>query len=88
MEVNVLQTDMAIDKQNLIKGFIVQAFKRKVEYEDISKYIKDECDKKFGDEFLCIVVDKNTGFGSCLKCAPGSLFMGEYQNNRVILFRI
>ena len=79
---------MAIDKQNLIKGFIAQGFKRKVEYEDISKYIKDECDKKFGDEFLCIVVDKNTGFGSCLKCAPGSLFMGEYQNNRVILFRI
>ena len=88
MEVDVLKTDMAIDMQKLIKGFIVQGFKRKVEYEDISKYIKDECDKKFGDEFLCIVVDKNTGFGSCLKCAPGSLFMGEYQNHRVILFRI
>ena len=74
--------------QNLICGFIVHGFKRKVEYEDISKYIKDECDKKFGEEFLCIVVDKNTGFGSCLKCAPGTLFMGEYQSNRVILFRI
>ena len=88
MEVNVLQSDMPNDMQKLIKGYIVQGFKRKVEYEDISKYIKDECDKKFGEEFLCIVVDKYAGFGSCLKCAPGSLFMGEYQNNRVILFRI
>ena len=88
MEVTVLQSDMPNEIQKIIPGFIVQGFKRKIEYEDISKYIKDECDKKFGDEFLCIVVDKHAGFGSCLKCAPGSLFMGEYQNNRIILFRI
>ena len=87
MEVKVLQSDMTKEMQKLISGFIVQGFKRKSEYEDISKYIKDECDKKFKEEFLCIVVDKNVGFGSCLKCAPGSLFMGEYNNNRVILFR-
>ena len=59
-----------------------------VEYEDISKYIKDECDKKFGEEFLCIIVDKFAAFGSCLKCAPGSLFMAEYQKYRVIIFRV
>ena len=88
MEVNILQSDMPNEKQKLINGFIVQAFKKKAEYEDISKYIKDECDKKFGGEFLCIIVDKYGGFGSCLKCAPGSLFMGEYQNNRIIVFRI
>ena len=88
MEVNILQSDMPNDMQKIIQGFIAQGFKRKIEYEDISKYIKDECDKKFGEEFLCIVVDKNTGFGSCLKCAPGSLLMGECQNNKVILFRI
>ena len=88
MEVSVLQSDMPNDMQKIISGFVVQGFKKKVEYEDISKCIKDECDKKFGDEFLCIVVDKNTGFGSCLKCAPGSLYMGEYKNNRVILFKI
>ena len=88
MEVKVLQSDMTNEMQKIIGGFIVQGFKKKVEYEDISKYIKDECDKKFGDEFLCLIVDKNVGFGSCLKCAPGSLYMGEYQNYRVILFRI
>ena len=88
MEVIVLQSDMTNEMQKIIGGFIVQGFKKKVEYEDISKYIKDECDKKFGDEFLCLIVDKNVGFGSCLKCAPGSLYMGEYQNYRVILFRI
>ena len=88
MEVTVLQSDMPSENQKLINGFIVQAFKKKGEYEDISKYIKDECDKKFRDEFLCVVVDKNVGFGSCLKCAPGSLYMGEYKNNRIIVFRI
>ena len=88
MEVKVLQSDMTNEMQKIIGGFIVQGFKKKVEYEDISKYIKDECDKKFGDEFLCLIVDKNAGFGSCLKCAPGSLYMGEYQSYRVILFRI
>ena len=88
MEVDVLQTDMPKEMQKLVSQFIVQGFKKKVEYEDISKYIKDECDKKFGDDFLCLVVDKFAGFGSCLKCAPGSLFMGEYQNNKVILFKI
>ena len=88
MEVDVLQTDMPKEMQKLVSEFIVQGFKKKVEYEDISKYIKDECDKKFGDDFLCLVVDKFAGFGSCLKCAPGSLFMGEYQNNKVILFKI
>ena len=86
--VSVLQSDMPIDMQTLIKGFIVQGFFKKLEFEDISKYIKDECDKKFGDEYLCIVVDKHCGFGSCLKCQPGSLFMGEFQGSRVILFRI
>ena len=88
MEVSVLQSDMPNDMQKLIKGFVVQGFKKKIEYEDISKYIKDECDKKFGEEYLCLVVDKFSGFGSCLKCEPVSLFMGEYQNNRIILFRI
>mgnify|MGYP002627034671 FL=1 len=88
MEVNVLQSDMTEDMKKIICGFVIQGFKRKGEYEDISKYIKDECDKKFGDEFLCIIVDKYAAFGSCLKCAPGSLFMGEYDNFRVIIFRI
>ena len=37
MEVNVLQSDMPNEMQNLIRGFIVQGFKKKVEYEDISK---------------------------------------------------
>ena len=45
-------------------------------------------DKKFGGEFICIIVDKYGGFGSCLKCAPGSQFLGEYENDRIILFRI
>ena len=88
MEVNVLQSDMTDDMKKIISGFVVQGFKNKVEFEDISKYIKDECDKEFGGEFLCIIVDKYAAFGSCLKCAPGSLFMGEYQNYRVILFRV
>ena len=86
--VEVLQSDMPINMQILIKGFIVQGFKKNLEFEDISKYIKNECDKQFGDEYLCIVVDKHCGFGSCLKCQPGSLFMGEFQGSRVILFRI
>ena len=88
MEVNVLQSDMTENMQKIVSGFITQGFKKNIEYEDISKYIKDECDKKFGEEFLCIIVDKYAGFGSCLKCAPGSLFMGEYQNNRIIIFRV
>ena len=88
MEVNILQSDMTEEMQNSVCDFIIDGFKKKVEYEDISKYIKDECDKKFGEEFLCIIVDKYAAFGSCLKCAPGSLFMGEYQNYRIILFRI
>ena len=88
MEVNILQSDMTEEMKRIISDYVVQGFKKKVEYEDISKYIKDECDKKFGEEFLCIIVDKYAPFGSCLKCAPGSLFMGEYQNFRIILFRI
>ena len=88
MEVNILQSDMSEEMKKIVSGFVVQGFKRKVDYEDISKYIKDDCDKKSGEEFLCIIVDKYAGFGSCLKCAPGSLFMGEYQNYRVIIFRI
>ena len=76
------------DLKKKLNIFVLQGFKKKVEYEDISKYIKDECDKKFGEEFLCIIVDKFAAFGSCLKCAPGSLFMGEYQNYRIIIFRI
>ena len=88
MEVNILQSDMNEEMKKIVSGFVVQGFKIKEDYEDISKYIKDECDKKFGEEFLCIIVDKYAGFGSCLKCAPGSLFMGEYQNYRVIIFRI
>ena len=88
MEVKILQSDMNDDMKRKVTGLVVEGFKKKVEYEDISKYIKDECDKKFGEEFLCIIVDKYAAFGSCLKCAPGSLFMGEYQNYRIILFRI
>ena len=86
--VSVLQSDMPINMQSLIKDFIVKGFRANLEFEDISKSIKDQCDKKFGEEYLCIVVDKHCGFGSCLKCQPGSLFMGEYQGSRVILFRI
>ena len=88
MEVNILQSDMTEEMQNSICDFIIDGFKKKVEYEDIAKYIKDQCDKKFGGEFIGIVVDKFGGFGSCLKCAPGSLFTAEYQNNRIIIFRI
>ena len=88
MEVNILQSDMTEDMKKIISWFVLQGFKKKVEYEDISKYIKDECYKKFGEEFLCIIVDKFAAFGSCLKCAPGSLFMGEYQNYRIIIFRV
>ena len=88
MEVNILQSDMTEEMKNAVSNFVIQGFKKKIEYEDIAKCIKDECDEKFGGEFLCIIVDKYGGFGSCLKCAPGSLFMGEYQNNRIIVFRI
>ena len=88
MEINILQSDMTEEMQNSICDFIIDGFKKKVEYEDIAKYIKDQCDKKFGGEFIGIVVDKFGGFGSCLKCAPGSLFTAEYQNNRIIIFRI
>ena len=88
MEVNILQSDMTEEMKNSVCNFVIQGFKKKIEYEDIAKYIKDECDKKFGGEFIDIIVDKYGGFGSCLKCAPGSLFMGEYQNNRIIVFRI
>ena len=88
MEVNILQSDMTENMKKAVSGFVVQGFKKKEDYEDISKYIKDERDTKFGYEFLCIIVDKYAAFGSCLKCAPGSLFMGEYQNYRVIIFRV
>ena len=88
MEVNILQSDMTEEMKASVSNFIIQGFKKKIEYEDIAKYIKDECDKKFGGEFIGIIVDKYGGFGSCLKCAPGSLFMGEYQDNRIIIFRI
>ncbi len=88
MEVNILQSDMTEEMKRSVCNFIIQGFKNKIEYEDIAKYIKDECDKKFGGEFIGIIVDKYGGFGSCLKCAPGSLFMGEYQNDRIIIFRI
>ena len=88
MEVNILQSDMTEDMQNSVCDFIIDGFKKKVEYEDIAKYIKDQCDKNFGGEFIGIIVDKFGGFGSCLKCAPGSLFTAEYKNNRIIIFRI
>ena len=88
MEVNILQSDMTEEMKKIISSFVLQGFKTKNELEYVSKYIKDDCDKKFGDEFLCIIVDKYAPFGSCLKCAPGSLFMGEYQNYRIIIFRI
>ena len=88
MEVKILQSDMEEQMKKSTCNIIIQGFKKKIEYEDIAKYIKDECDKKFGGEFIGIIVDKYGGFGSCLKCAPGSLFMGEYQNNRIIIFRI
>ena len=64
MEVNILQSDMIEDMKIIISGFVTQGFKKKVEYEHISKYIKDECDNKFGEEFLCIIVDKYAVFGS------------------------
>ena len=88
MEVKELQSDMPSEMKKLIPGFIIKGFKGKLEFEDIAKNIKDVCDKTFGEEFLCIIVDKFAAFGSCLKCAPGSLYMGEYQNNRIIIFRI
>ena len=88
MDVNILQSDMSDQMKNTVRNIVSQGFKNKSEYEDIAKYIKDECDKKFGGEFLCIVIDKYGGFGSCLKCAPGSQFLGEYENDRIILFRI
>ena len=88
MDVNILQSDMTEEMQNSVCDFIIDGFKKKVEYEDIAKYIKDQCDKNFGGEFIGIVVEKFGGFGSCLKCAPGSLFTAEYQNNRIIIFRI
>ena len=84
----ISQEEISAEMKKAGSNFVSQGFKKKVEYDDISKYIKDECDKKFGDEFLCIIVDKYAAFGSCLKCAPGSLFMGEYQNYRVIIFRV
>ena len=88
MDVKILQSDMSEEMKNTVRNIVSQGFKKKTEYEDIAKYIKDECDKKFGGEFICIIVDKYAAFGSCLKCAPGSLFMGEYKNYRIILFRI
>ena len=88
MDVNILQSDMTEEMQNSVCDYVVDGFKIKVEYEDIAKYIKDQCDKNFGGEFIGIVVEKHGGFGSCIKCAPGSLFMAEYQNNRIIIFRI
>ena len=93
--INTLYTKLQKHKKEMeeqmkktVCNFVIQGFKKKKEYEDIAKYIKDECDKKFGGEFLCIIVDKYGGFGSCLKCAPGSQFLGEYENDRIILFRI
>ena len=88
MEVKVLQSDMDEQMKKQVITIISQGFKKKSEYEDIAKYIKDECDKKFGIEFLCIIVDKFGRFGSCLKCAPGSQFLGEFENDRIILFRV
>ena len=88
MEVKILQSDMENNMKNLVCSIVSQGFKKKIEYEDIAKYIKDECDKKFGGEFICIIFDKYGGFGSCLKCAPGSQFLGEYENDRIIIIRI
>ena len=88
MDVKILQSDMEEKMKNSVCGIVSQGFKIESEYEDIAKYIKDECDKEFGGEFLCIIVDKYGGFGSCLKCAPGSQFLGEYENDRVIIIRI
>ena len=88
MEVKILQSDMEEKMKKKVCNIVSQGFKIKSEYEDIAKCIKDECDKEFGGEFLCIIVDKYGGFGSCLKCAPGSQFLGEYENDRVIIIRI
>ena len=88
MDVKILQSDMEEKMKNSVCGIVSQGFKIESEYEDIAKYIKDECDKIFGGEFVCIVIDKYGGFGSCLKCAPGSQFLGEYENDRIILFRV
>ena len=88
MDVKILQTDMEDNMKNSVRNIVSKGFKIKSEYEDIAKFIKDECDKQFGEEFLCIVVDKYGGFGSCLKCAPGSQFLGEYENDRIIIIRV
>ena len=88
MEVNILQSDMTDEMNDLVCDFIIEGFNKYIEYEDIAKYIKDECDKNFGGEFIGIIVDRHGGFGSCIKCQPGTLFMGEYEDNRIIVFKI
>ena len=40
MEVKVLQTDMTEEMQDSVCDFIIEGFKKKIEYEDIAKYIK------------------------------------------------
>lgn len=86
MEVKMVQSDMNEENLDLVNRFIIKAFKEKFEYEDIAKYIKDNCDNSFGGEYLCLVVERYAGFGSCLKYAPGSLFIGDYQDYRIIIF--
>lgn len=78
---------MPNDIQKIINGFAVQGFKKKYKYEDISM-CKRWYNKKIGYEFLYIFVDKSTGFCSCLKCVSGSLYMGEYKNNRYTFWNI
>ena len=40
MEVKILQSDMDDKMKNLVVNIVSQGFKKKLEYEDIAKYIK------------------------------------------------
>ena len=41
MDVQVLQTDMTEEMQDSVCDFIVEGFRKKIEYEDIAKYCAD-----------------------------------------------
>ena len=40
MGVNILQSDMTEEIKASVSNFIIQGFKKKIEYEDITKYFK------------------------------------------------
>ena len=56
MDVKILQSDMEEKMKNSVRGIVSQGFKIESEYEDIAKYIKDECDKKFGAGCLVLII--------------------------------